>query len=73
MLQFFSWLELVASRRHDWRLADAMAAAEGRQRRVRQLQSAGRQLLPHPHQIPLATGQQLQDLLPVRFGSFGTQ
>ena len=73
VLNFFAWLEMVVSGRHDGLLSDAMPAAEGGQGRVRQMHSAGRQLLPHPHQIPLAAVEQFQNLLAIRFGLLRTQ
>jgi len=41
---------------------------EGGQGLVRELCSAGEELFMDSHQIPLATGEQLQDLLPVGLG-----
>jgi hypothetical protein len=45
-----------------------MAPAECRERLVGEIRTQGPELFMDPHQIPLALGVQLQDLLPVRFG-----
>jgi hypothetical protein len=47
--------------------------AKSRQCRIRQLRAARPQFLMDPHEIPLALGEQLQDLLPVRFGFLQTR
>ena len=73
MLNFFAWLEMIVSGRHDGLLSDAMPVAEGGQGRIGEMCSAGRQLLPHPHQISLAAVEQFQDLLAIRFGLLRTQ
>src|ERR1019366_4412665 len=56
---------VIAPRRHYRRLPDPMPAAEGGQRRVRQVRSTDQQLFLDPYQIALAQRQQFQNLLPV--------
>jgi hypothetical protein len=75
VLHLLARLEVVLARRRGalWarRLPDALLAAEGGQRRIRQGRSLGRQLLMDSHEIPLAGVQKLQDPLPVGFGFLG--
>ena len=72
MLHLLAGLKVVLARRHRRRLPDAMPATEGGQGRIGQHRAGGRDLLMDSHEIPLAGGEQLQDLLPVGFGFLGT-
>ena len=71
VLHLLARLEVVLAGRHGGRLPDALPATEGGQGLVRELGSAGEELFMDSHQIPLATGEQLQDLLPVGLGFLG--
>ena len=71
MLQLFSGFEVVAAGGHDGLLSDTLAAAEGGQRRIRQIRTALQQIFMDPDEIPLAGREQVQDLLPVGFGFLG--
>ena len=68
MLHLLARLEVVLARRHNGRLPDALPAAEGGQRRIRQRRAGGRQLLMDSHEIPLAGAQKIEDLFAVGFG-----
>jgi hypothetical protein len=48
-----------------------MPATEGGQGLIRERGSAGDELFMDSHEIPLASGEQLQDLWPVGFGFLG--
>ncbi len=68
MLQFFSGLEVVLPHWRLGRFGDSVPPTERRQRWIRQVCTTGDEFLMHSNQVPLALGQQLQDLLPVGFG-----
>lgn len=72
MLKFGAWLKLVNPGSHFGFLSDSMAAAKGRQRGIRQIQSAGQEFFMDPDQIALAFVQLFQDLRPVWLGFLGT-
>ena len=71
MLHFFAWIERELAHRFRRRLPDSVPAAEGGQCLVRQRRARGHQFLMDSHEIPLAAGEKLQDLLPVGFGLLG--
>ena len=68
VLHLHARIEVILARRHDRGLADALPAAECRQRRIRQRRAARRKLLMDSHEIPLAGDPKIEDLLPVGFG-----
>jgi hypothetical protein len=68
VLHFLTRLEVVLTGGRGVRLSDPLLPAEMRQRRIRQDRSARRQFLMDSHKVPLAPREQIQDLLPVRFG-----
>lgn len=72
VLQFLAGPEVVLPDDLLWRLGEAMPATEGGQGLVGEYRPTGGQLLMDPHEIPFAAGQQLQDLLPIRFGLLRT-
>jgi hypothetical protein len=57
--------EVVAAGRHLRCLADSVAAAEGGQGRIGELEPGLGQLLVHPHEAALALPEELQDVVAV--------
>ena len=72
MLQFLAGPEVVLPDDLLRRLGETMPATEGGQGLVGEYRPTGGQLFMDPHKIPLAAGQQLQDLLPIGFGLLRT-
>ena len=66
MLKLFAGRKLVESGWQFRLLTDAMTAAKGRQRRIRQSESLGHKLFMDPDEIALAVDPLVQNLLPVR-------
>jgi hypothetical protein len=60
--------EVILTRWHCRCLPDAMPAAKGSQRRIRQCRATGSELFMDSHEIPLAGGEKLEDLLAVWLG-----
>jgi hypothetical protein len=67
VLHLHARFEMILARGHDGQLSDALPAAKGGQRRIRQHSAARRQFLMDPHEIPLAGVQKLEDLFAVGF------
>jgi hypothetical protein len=72
VLNFLAGRKLVLPRGLLGWLGEAMPAAEGGQGLVGEHGPAGHEFFMDPHKIPLAAGQQLQDLLPIGFGLLRT-
>jgi len=72
VLQFLAGPEVVLPYDLLRRLGEAMPATKGGQGLVGEYRPTGGQLFMDPHEIPFAAGQQLQDLLPIRFGLLRT-
>jgi hypothetical protein len=64
----FSRLEVVLPHWRLERFGDSMPPAERRQCWIGQVRTTGDEFFMHSNQVPFALGQQLQNLLPVRFG-----
>jgi hypothetical protein len=71
VLHLLAGLELIMTRGLFGRLANAVPAAKTRQGRVRQRDTARRQLLMHTHQVAPALHVEGADGLFVRLGLFG--
>ena len=71
MLHLLTGLEVVSAGNALGLLPDAMTAAEARQRGIRQIRSGGQEFFMDPDEIAFGPGQQLQDLLPIRFRFLG--
>lgn len=71
MLQLFTGLKLVESRCQLRFLGNAVTAAKGRQRRIRQSKSFSDEFLMDPDEIALAVGPLLQNLLAEGFRFLG--
>ena len=72
MLKLFTGLKLVQSRGPLRLLANAVAPAKCRQRRIRKSQSAANQFFMDPDEIALAVGPLLQNLLAEGFRFLGS-
>ena len=72
VLEFLPRQELVLPRGLRGRLGNAMPTAESGQGLIGEYGTAGGQFFMDSDQIPLAPDQQLEDLLPVRFGFLRT-
>ena len=71
MLPFDAGRELIAAGGHDGFLSDPFPAAERRQRWIREHGAGSRQFLMDSHEVALARGQQLEDLLAEGRGFLG--
>ena len=72
VLHLGAGLEVVASRGKLGWLADTVATAEGSECLIGERCALGDELFVHPHQVALAQGVELENLVPVGLGFFGT-
>src|SRR5574342_449675 len=71
VLHLLGRLKVITAGRHDRRLSYSMPAAEGGQCLIGNHRSPGRQFFMDPDQVPLATLQEFEHLLPVWRGLLG--
>jgi hypothetical protein len=71
VLHLLARLEVVPSDRLGRRVTDSVPPAVRRQGLIREPRARAHELLVHAHEVVLAPGHELQDLLPVRLGLLG--